>query len=462
MSVRKPKNDQEIEAMLTETFGSPPVADIDAWRKRYPSALAWLTPRPILVLSQRRRQLRPIILLAATTTAALCAWLGIGLFHPTMTEPGATAFAGTFGLIANQIENAQTVTWESTDYSHAASKDGKTTWLETITSSHTYRSPGLWRKVEKNYYFEGDRLYNSVFIEDRLRGSSISLYPERKQATIIDREPLTEGQLRGGPFQQFEKILNEGNLQWLEKRTLPSGDVVNVFRNTERDEENKCYRSHDFWINAKTKRLFKINFNGPTGELYDPEKDAIRNTPPGKDAFRRTLMGCVWHDIVFDAKVDDSLFSLKPPEGYTVKHENWADRFTEQSMLEYLGVFVGFNGGTFPDEAFPAYPNLDKLNAAFAKPVQKQTAIEKKYVAMFERFHKFRFSNPFNFFQISPDVVENSFRYVGKGVKLGDEGAIVCWYKLKDAKDANTYRVVYGDLSVKDVAAKDLPLPVEP
>ena len=55
-----------------------------------------------------------------------------------------------------------------------------------------------------------------------------------------------------------------------------------------------------------------------------------------------------------------------------------------------------------------------------------------------------------------------SFRYFGKGVKLGDKDAIVCWYKLKDAKDPNTYRVVYGDLSVKDVAAKDLPLPVEP
>ena len=58
--------------------------------------------------------------------------------------------------------------------------------------------------------------------------------------------------------------------------------------------------------------------------------------------------------------------------------------------------------------------------------------------------------------------MEDSFRYLGKGVKLGEKDRIVCWYKLKDAKDANTYRVVYGDLSVKDVAAKDLPLPVGP
>jgi len=34
--------------------------------------------------------------------------------------------------------------------------------------------------------------------------------------------------------------------------------------------------------------------------------------------------------------------------------------------------------------------------------------------------------------------------------------------KLKDAKDPNMYRAVYGDLSVKDVAAKDLPLLVGP
>ena len=46
--------------------------------------------------------------------------------------------------------------------------------------------------------------------------------------------------------------------------------------------------------------------------------------------------------------------------------------------------------------------------------------------------------------------------------ELGDKDRIVCWYKLKAAKDQGTYRVVYGDLSVKDVAAKDLPLPVQP
>jgi hypothetical protein len=38
----------------------------------------------------------------------------------------------------------------------------------------------------------------------------------------------------------------------------------------------------------------------------------------------------------------------------------------------------------------------------------------------------------------------------------------VCWYKLKDAKDPKSYRVLYGDLSVKDDAPEGLPLGVQP
>ncbi len=44
--------------------------------------------------------------------------------------------------------------------------------------------------------------------------------------------------------------------------------------------------------------------------------------------------------------------------------------------------------------------------------------------------------------------------YAGSGVKVGEADKAVFWY-LPDGSD--TYRVIYGDLSVKDVAAGDLP-----
>jgi hypothetical protein len=59
-------------------------------------------------------------------------------------------------------------------------------------------------------------------------------------------------------------------------------------------------------------------------------------------------------------------------------------------------------------------------------------------------------------------MAEKHFRYLGKGVKLGDKDRIVCWYQLKDGGSPNIYRVLYGDLSIKDVAPEDLPLPVKP
>jgi hypothetical protein len=62
--------------------------------------------------------------------------------------------------------------------------------------------------------------------------------------------------------------------------------------------------------------------------------------------------------------------------------------------------------------------------------------------------------NPF----IRVSAEENSFRYLGKGVKLGDKDRIICWYKLKSTR---SYRVVYGDLTAKDLLQEALPLPVE-
>ena len=46
------------------------------------------------------------------------------------------------------------------------------------------------------------------------------------------------------------------------------------------------------------------------------------------------------------------------------------------------------------------------------------------------------------------------WKYAGAGVKLGDASKPVFWYQPQGSA---TYRVIYGDLSVKDVAPEDLP-----
>ena len=49
---------------------------------------------------------------------------------------------------------------------------------------------------------------------------------------------------------------------------------------------------------------------------------------------------------------------------------------------------------------------------------------------------------------------QGQWKYAGSGVKLGDADKAIFWYQPKDSQ---TYRVIYGDLSVKDVAPESLP-----
>ena len=130
-------------------------------------------------------------------------------------------------------------------------------------------------------------------------------------------------------------------------------------------------------------------------------------------------------------------------------------------MIDYLGILADYNDKTFPDQVSPfAFPS-DRLNRTWDKPKKERTAAEQKLLDTKEHYMGRVNSMPIGHF-LQDHAVQKSFRYLGKGVKLGDKDRIVCWYKLKGAKDPKTYRAVYGDLSVKDVAAEDLPLPVGP
>jgi hypothetical protein len=49
---------------------------------------------------------------------------------------------------------------------------------------------------------------------------------------------------------------------------------------------------------------------------------------------------------------------------------------------------------------------------------------------------------------------QGQWHYAGSGVKLGDAEKAIFWYQPEDSE---TWRVIYGDLSVKDVSEENLP-----
>ena len=157
-------------------------------------------------------------------------------------------------------------------------------------------------------------------------------------------------------------------------------------------------------------------------------------------------MQFVCTDFQFDIEMDESLFSMEIPEGYSAlpKAELPIASSTEKDLIETLRIWAEIIlDGVFPkDFSGQVYvDDVHKNREKFAKLQQEQ----KLELAM-------KLGPGFIFVQLLK--AENDWHYVGKNVKLGDSESPVCWYRPEGSE---TYRVIYGDLSVKDVAPENLP-----
>ncbi len=433
--------DDDLDKELADAFDSPPEPDFDAWRRQHPQAVTWLDPRRMAALVRRRRMMTRAVKIAAAAAVLVCVWAGVS--HFADRGGGSIAFAD----VLEQVERAKTMTWKTTLYIRVTSKDGKRTWITTETVRESYRAPGLYREERLDKH--GQIRY--VTITDAVHRKGLQLIPARKEATIL--EPTSPHRNPRGPFVGLEKRIKEDNLEWVGKKKTAGGEA-NVFRTAFRDEANNKDWSYDFWIDAKTKRLVAVQV--PGADIYDPEKDPARRNPAEEAWGRRTGVCHAHRDITFDAELDESLFELEPPKGYTVQRRPRSQvSVTEKEMLEYLGILAEYNDKVFPDQVSPFVFPSDRINKTWAKREKDRSAAEQKLLEAQMHYMMANLNEmPIAHF-IRNRAVEKSFRYLGKGVKLGQTDRIVCWYRLKGSK---TYRVVYGDLSVKDVASESLPL----
>jgi outer membrane lipoprotein-sorting protein len=157
-------------------------------------------------------------------------------------------------------------------------------------------------------------------------------------------------------------------------------------------------------------------------------------------------MQFVYTDFQFDIEMDESLFSMEIPEGYSAlpKAELPIASSTEQDLVETLRIWAEvILDGVFPrDLSGQVYVDDVKKNREKFVKLQDEQKLE---LAM-------KLGPGFIFVQLLK--AENDWHYVGKNVKLGDSESPVCWYRPEGSE---TYRVIYGDLSVKNVAPANLP-----
>ncbi|MBW7991701.1 MAG: zf-HC2 domain-containing protein [Planctomycetes bacterium] len=157
-----------------------------------------------------------------------------------------------------------------------------------------------------------------------------------------------------------------------------------------------------------------------------------------------TPLSMVFKNFQFDVPVDESLVSMDVPDGYTVqKNEIDMGTSTEQDLVDCLRIWAELLlDGNFPETIgmTELMKLLPQVEAKLAETITSAEEGTQKGMTLGKgmMFH----------------MGLKDRHYAGNGVKVGEADKAVFWY-LPDGSE--TYRVIYGDLSVKDVADGDLP-----
>ena len=153
----------------------------------------------------------------------------------------------------------------------------------------------------------------------------------------------------------------------------------------------------------------------------------------------------------FDERIEESEVSMDVPEGYTLEEaEVDFTKGTEEDFIESLRIWAEILlDGTFP-EAVGTESFMKQMPLLGEKIAQ--SGLSEDEAAKLGA--KLGMTLPRGMFFLQLLETEDKYHYAGKGVKLGDADKAIFWYRPEGAE---TYRVIYGDLSVKDVAAENLP-----
>ena len=179
--------------------------------------------------------------------------------------------------------------------------------------------------------------------------------------------------------------------------------------------------------------------------------DAKTGLPVRIEQKERQLQAVV-KNVRFDVPMDESLFSMEVPAGYKQQEIN-LDLLgsTETDFIEGLRVLAEVVGdGQFPDGV--AVEDVVKQVPVIGKKFESLKASDEEKTALGIKIQKHLvFLRSFG--------GAGKWYYRGKGVKLGAADKPIFWYRPRDSK---TYRVIYGDLHVADVAPENLPEPLTP
>jgi outer membrane lipoprotein-sorting protein len=263
-----------------------------------------------------------------------------------------------------------------------------------------------------------------IMIVDLEHSQMLMLVPDKKQAILIDLNNLPDE----SPENYFESIR----------------DVIKELQN---DPDVAIEQLPDSVIDGRNAVGFQaVKTDVDITVWADPET----LLPIRLELFWNNInISIVCTNFQFDIDLDPSLFSIDIPAGYkTVSGQLNLEESSEKNLVEGLRIWAQhLEDSQFPEDLSVAtywkkMPGLKKKLQNGTLKLSRQQMLDMGL--KMNRFYQFVMS-------LRP---VQDWHYVGASVPFGDANKPVCWYKPIDSQ---TYRVVYGDLSVKDVREEDLP-----
>ena len=143
----------------------------------------------------------------------------------------------------------------------------------------------------------------------------------------------------------------------------------------------------------------------------------------------------------FNIELDESLFSVEIPDGYSVADFNMdLSPPSESELITALRMCCEVSNGKFP-AGFDAF-FMGKYAAIY---LQKKGAKLDEGATGEQLQESTKIARGFQFVLMLPK--ESNAYYAGAGTQLGDANRPVLWYK---PTESGTYRVIYADLSVQE------------
>jgi hypothetical protein len=289
-----------------------------------------------------------------------------------------------------------------------------------------------------------------VIINDFNRGLDLNLMPNTKEAFLDRWVGLPRGR---GLFNYVEWIrdVHKESGTFVRRDTI-DGKKANVFL-----VEISDYNKRTVWADAETDLPLRIEESilpNPNFKFVVPMLTLKLSDFGGRGDLSRTItlvgghgqnlkMDMVYDNFQWNAPFDESLFSLTPPKGYTVRQSRLdGSNKGEKDLTDALAAWAGMSGGSFPlkiEDLSDSNLVRPMLKGKFDKNGDPYKELDSALQEGDKLLKGLRFAQE--------TMAQGEWHYAPDGAKLGDAKKPICWWK---SAGADTYRVVYGDLTVKD------------